>query len=415
LNLESAKQAEQQLLLQTYDRYPIYFREGKGVTLVDDQGKEYIDFLSGIGVNALGYGHPAITKVIAEQAAKMIHVSNLFYTEFQSTLARKLTQLSGLDRAFFCNSGTEAMECAFKLARLNGSENAKIGGTPRWKVLSMENAFHGRTFGAVSATWTEKYRAPFAPLVPGFDFVKFNDVADLHEKFDDSVAAIVIEVIQGEGGIYFVAPEFLKAARELTAESGAVLIIDEIQSGLGRTGKWFTYQYYDVKPDIVTLAKPLAAGLPLGCVLIAEKTAAAMHPGLHGTTFGGGPLACATALKFLEVIESDGLLAHVNEVGDYFKEKLSALKSAQDCITDVRGRGLMVGLSIDSEEIAKDAHAAMLQRGFLINRTHGTTLRFLPPYIITTAHVDAMVTALGEVLSEVREKHLLHMAGGQHG
>jgi len=304
LNLDSVKEAEQRLLLQTYDRYPIFLREGKGVHVTDDSGKQYLDFLSGIGVNALGYGHPAIVKVISEQAQKLIHTSNLFYHEYQSSLACKLTRISGLDRAFFCNSGTEAWECALKLARLNGAEDKEAGRPRRWKILAMENSFHGRTFGALSTTWTEKYRVPFAPVVPGVEFVKFNDVADLKTKFDNEVAAVCLEPIQGEGGIYFVSPDFLNAASELTKQTGAVLVVDEIQSGLGRTGKWFAFQQYDVRPDIVTLAKPLAAGLPLGAVLVTERVAAAMHPGLHGTTFGGGPLACATAAKFIEVMES---------------------------------------------------------------------------------------------------------------
>ncbi len=280
MSLSKVQKAEEKYLLHTYDRHPVLLTHGKGAYLYADDGSKYLDFLSGIGVMALGYSHPAITKVIKEQAGKLVHASNLFYTEFPSRLAQKLAKLSGLDRVFFSNSGTEAWEGALKIARAVASGK---GLKKRTKILALENSFHGRTMGSLATTHTEKYRKPFAPVMPGVTFVKFNDVEDLKQKFDEDVCAICIETIQGEGGIHPVSREFLQTARELTQKSGALLLLDEIQCGLGRTGKMFAYQHYGVKPDVVTLAKPLAAGLPLGAILVTEDVAAAIHPGMHGT------------------------------------------------------------------------------------------------------------------------------------
>ncbi len=268
MSLSKVQKAEAKYLLHTYDRHPVLLTHGKGAYLYAEDGSKYLDFLSGIGVMALGYSHPKITKVIREQAGKLVHVSNLFYTEQPSALAQKLVKLSGLNRAFFSNSGTEAWEGALKIARAVASGK---GLTKRTKFLAMENSFHGRTMGSVATTYTEKYRKPFAPLMPGVTFVKFNDIEDLKANFNDDVCAICIETIQGEGGIQPVSRDFLKTARELTAKSGALLLIDEIQCGLGRTGKMFAYQHYGLKPDVVTLAKPLAAGLPLGAILVTEE------------------------------------------------------------------------------------------------------------------------------------------------
>jgi len=297
VNLNSIMQAEKNLLLPTYDRQKVLFTRGKGVHLWDSKGRRYLDFLSGIGVNALGHAHPAVLKVIKDQAGKLIHTSNLFYHPYQSELARRLTRMSGMDRAFFCNSGTEAWEGALKLARAYARTNNSNGHKAKWRLLALENSFHGRTFGALSTTGQAKYRDPFMPLVPGVDFVAFNDVEDLKRQFDGSVCAVCIETIQGEGGINLVSQEFLQTARALTEKSDALLLLDEIQCGLGRTGKYFAYQQYGIQPDIVTVAKPLAAGLPLGALLTSNRVATAMQPGLHGTTFGGGPLACAVAIE----------------------------------------------------------------------------------------------------------------------
>jgi acetylornithine aminotransferase/acetylornithine/N-succinyldiaminopimelate aminotransferase len=396
VSLSKVQKAEAKYLLHTYDRHPILLTHGKGAYLYAEDGSKYLDFLSGIGVMALGYSHPKITKVIREQAGKLVHVSNLFYTEQPSALAQKLVKLSGLNRAFFSNSGTEAWEGALKIARAVASGK---GLTKRTKFLAMENSFHGRTMGSVATTYTEKYRKPFAPLMPGVTFVKFNDIEDLKANFDDDVCAICIETIQGEGGIQPVSRDFLKTARELTAKSGALLLIDEIQCGLGRTGKMFAYQHYGLKPDVVTLAKPLAAGLPLGAILVSEDVASSIHPGMHGTTFGGGPLACAVALEVLKVIEEDKLLAHVTEVGGYFMDLLRQLDARHGCIVDVRGAGLMLGVELDSADLAKAVQKAMLDEKIIINRTHETVLRFLPPFVVTKKHVETVVQALDQVLS----------------
>ena len=396
MSLTKVQKAEAKYLLHTYDRLPVLFTHAKGVYLFADDGSKYLDFLSGIGVMALGYSHPAITKVIKQQAEKLVHVSNLFYTEQPSALAQKLAKLSGLDRAFFSNSGTEAWEGALKIARVVASGK---GLTKRTRFLALENSFHGRTMGSVATTFTEKYRKPFAPVMPGVTFVKFNDVEDLKANFDDDVCAICLEPIQGEGGIHAVSPEFMKAARELTKKSGALLLLDEIQCGLGRTGKMFAFQHYGVKPDVVTIAKPLAAGLPLGAILVTEEVALAIHPGMHGTTFGGGPLACAVALEVLKVIDEDKILRNVKEVGGYFLDLLQQLDTRHGCIVDVRGVGLMVGLELDSVDLAKAVQKAMFDQKIIINRTHETVLRFLPPFVITKKHVETVVKALDQILS----------------
>jgi acetylornithine aminotransferase/acetylornithine/N-succinyldiaminopimelate aminotransferase len=394
--LSKVRKAEEKYLLHTYDRHPILLTHGKGAYLYADDGSRYLDFLSGIGVMALGYSHPAITRVIREQAGKLVHCSNLFYSEYPSLLAQKLVKLSGLDRAFFANSGTEAWEGALKIARAVASGK---GLKKRTRFLALENSFHGRTMGSVATTYTEKYRKPFAPLMPGVTFVKFDDVEDLKRKFDQDVCAVCIEPIQGEGGIHPVSREFMQTARELTQASGALLLLDEIQCGLGRTGKMFAYQHYGVKPDVVTLAKPLAAGLPLGAVLVTADVAGAIHPGMHGTTFGGGPLACAVALEVLKVIEEKKILAHVKEVGGYFLHLLQQLDARHGCIVDVRGAGLMLGVELDSADLAKAVQKTMLEQKIIINRTHETVLRFLPPYVVTKKQVEVVVKALDQILS----------------
>lgn len=398
--LEQVKAAEAKLLLPTYDRNPILFVRGEGVHIIDEDGERYLDLLSGIGVNALGYAHPAIERALINQGRALIHTSNLYFHEGQAELALRLTERSGMDRAFFANTGTEANEGALKMARAHAGllrEESKTIGT---KVLALEHSFHGRTYGSVSATHKAKYREPFGPVVPGFEFVKFNDVADLREKFSTDVCAILVEAIQGEGGVRPLSQEFLEEARKLTASTGALLIIDEIQAGLGRTGKWFAYQHYGIQPDITTLAKPLAGGIPLGAILCTEEVSRAIHPGMHGTTFGGGPLACAVAIAVIDAMEQDGLLKQAEEVGNYFQEQLRALAKKHETITEVRGKGLMIGAELDSAELAKLTVAEMLKRRILINCTSDTTLRFLPPYILERAHVDTAIAALDEIFTE---------------
>ena len=341
MNLASVVKSESEVLLPTYDRQKVLFTRGQGVYLWDSQGKKYLDFLSGLGVNALGHGHPAIKAVLKRQAGKLIHVSNLFFHEYQAELAKQLIRISKLEKVFFCNSGTEAWEGALKLARAFARVNNPNGHKAKWRIIALENSFHGRTFGSLATTGQAKYRHPFAPLLPGVSFVGFNDVEDLERQFDGSVCAVCLETIQGEGGINPVSKEFLQTARELTQKSGALLILDEIQCGLGRTGKWFAYQQYGITPDIVTVAKPIAAGLPLGAILTTNRVASGMHPGLHGTTFGGGPLACAVAIEFLKQVQ--GLMKHINDLGGYFHGKLEKLASQAQFHPRNPGNGVDVG------------------------------------------------------------------------
>jgi acetylornithine/N-succinyldiaminopimelate aminotransferase len=396
MSLASVIRSEEKLLLPTYDRHKILFERGRGVYLWDSRGNRYLDFLSGIGVNALGHAHPAIQATLKHQAGRMIHISNLFFHPYQAELARRLSKISGLDRAFFSNSGTEAWEGALKLARIYARTKNTNGHRPRWRILALDNSFHGRSFGSLATTGQAKYRDPFVPLLPGVGFVRFNNVDDLKHQFDASVCAICLETIQGEGGVCPVSPEFLQLARKLTESSDALLILDEIQCGLGRTGRYFAYQHYGIQPDIVTVAKPLAAGLPLGATLMTNRVATAMRPGMHGTTFGGGPLACAVAIEFLRAL--DGLLGQVGAIGGYFHEQLDRLKARHSCIREVRGMGLMLAVELESADTAKAVVSALLENRIVINRTHETVLRFLPPYIIREKHVDEVIRALDSAL-----------------
>lgn len=396
MSLAAVMKSEADLLLPTYERNPVLFTHGRGVYLWDSNGKKYLDFLSGIGVNALGHKHPAIQKVISAQAGKLIHVSNLFFHEYQAELAKKLTRISEFDKVFFCNSGTEAWEGALKLARAYARAQNSNGHKPISRILALDNSFHGRTFGSLATTGQAKYRTPFAPLMPGVSFVRMNDVDHLKNQFDGGVCAVCLETIQGEGGIRPISAEFLKAARELTKKHGALLIVDEIQCGLGRTGRPFAYQHYGVQPDIVTIAKPLAAGLPLGAILTTNNVSRSIHPGMHGTTFGGGPLSCAVAIEFLK--QMDKLLNHVRQIGDYFRDGLNTLAKKHSSVTEVRGLGLMLALDLKSADLAKAVVRRLLDQGIIINRTHDTVLRFLPPYVIEKKHVDEVIRALDQAL-----------------
>lgn len=406
MSLAAVMRAESQLLVPTYERYPVLFTRGRGVYLYDSKGKRYLDFLSGIGVNALGYAHPAIQKVLFQQSRKLIHASNLFFHEYQAQVAKRLTRMSGLDRAFFCNSGTEAWEGALKFARAFAHTQNHNGNGPKSRILALDNSFHGRTFGSLATTGQAKYREPFAPLVPGVSFARLNDCEDLKRLFDDSVCAVCLETIQGEGGIRPVSPDFLQLARELSKKHGALLILDEIQSGLGRTGKYLAYQHYGVQPDVVTVAKPLAAGLPLGAILTTNEVAASVHPGMHGTTFGGGPLSCAVALEFLKQMEKR--MAHISRTGTYFRKQLESLAHKYD--GEVRGLGLMLAWALDSPDVAKAVVKKLMARGILINRTNETALRFLPPYIIEKKHIDELTRALDQTLRELKPAHVKERA-----
>jgi acetylornithine aminotransferase/acetylornithine/N-succinyldiaminopimelate aminotransferase len=393
MQLAHVKELEKKYLLGTYSRYELLADRGSGAYLIDKSNKRYLDLLAGIAVNALGYNHPRVKQVLRKQIKRPIHVSNLIYHEYQGRLAEKLCKISGLDRAFFTNSGTESIEGCLKFARAFAR--------PKFRVLSLDQSFHGRTFGALSATGQKQYREQFEPLVPGFEFVKFDDAADLERKLTDDVCAVLVETIQGEGGIRPISEDFYKTARELTKRKGAVLIMDEIQCGLGRTGRWFAFHRFapptkkELLPDIVALAKPLGLGIPLGAVLLNQWIAAAIQPGQHGTTFGGGPLACRASLEYFKVLEDEKLLDHVRKIGTYFKQRLEELKDLP-IFKEVRGEGLMlaVELTISGKEIVKE----LLQQGFILNCTHETVLRMLPPFIISEKQVDKFVRALRPVL-----------------
>jgi acetylornithine/N-succinyldiaminopimelate aminotransferase len=398
MNLASIQAAESKLLLNTYQRNPYLFVSGQGVYLRDADGNDFLDLLSGIGVSALGYAHPAVEAAIHAQSKRLIHTSNLFYHEDTAELALRLTEISGLDRVFFTNSGTEAWEAALKLARAHAGRLRAEGRQIGTKFLALEHSFHGRTMGSVATTHKEKYREPFAPVMPNVEFVRFNDVDDLRAKFSNEVCAICIETVQGEGGIHPVTQQFFAAARELCNSTGALLLADEIQSGMGRTGKWFAYQHYGILPDVTTLAKPIANGIPMGAMLCTNDAALAFTPGMHGTTFGGGPLACAVAIAVIDTIKQERLLEHINEVGEFFHSELSRLATRHDCIIDVRGLGLMLGLELNSAELATQVTGHMMERRIILNRTSETVLRFLPPFLLERKHVEIAITALDEVL-----------------
>jgi acetylornithine aminotransferase/acetylornithine/N-succinyldiaminopimelate aminotransferase len=398
MNLASIQAAESKLLLQTYERNPYLFVSGQGVYLRDENGQDYLDLLSGIGVTALGYAHPAVEEAIARQSKRLIHTSNLFFHEHTVELARRLTEISGLDRVFFTNSGVEAWEAALKLARANAGRLRASGRRIGTKFLALEHSFHGRTMGAVATTHKQKYREPFQPVMPGVEFVRFNDVADLRAKFSEEICGICIETVQGEGGIHPVSQEFFATARELCNSTGALLLADEIQSGLGRTGKWFAYQHYSILPDVTTIAKPIANGIPMGAMLCNNNAALAFTPGMHGTTFGGGPLACAVAIAVIDTIKKENLLLHIQETGKYFHEELSKLAARHDCIVDVRGIGLMLGVELNSADLAKQVAAQFMERHIIVNRTSETVLRFLPPFILERKHVETAIKALDEIV-----------------
>jgi predicted acetylornithine/succinylornithine family transaminase len=388
---------ERRFLLPTYNRYPIALDRGKGVFLYDCEGNRYLDFVAGLGVNALGHAHPRVVKVIREQSARAIHFSNLYYNEYQGRLAEKLCQLSGLNRAFFSNSGTEAIEGSIKLARLAGH---RAGGEAKSQLVALEGSYHGRTFGAMSLTGQDKYRKGFEPLLEDVKFVPRNNLEALRAAINDQTCAIVLEPIFGEGGIYECSTEFLQECRALADRHRAALIFDEIQCGLGRTGTIFAFQAFGVTPDIVAIAKPIAAGLPLGAFLAKEEFASAISAGQHGTTFGGGPLACRVALEYLAIVEEEKLLENVMRVGTYLQEQLKSLAGRHAAVKEVRGRGLILGLqlTIPARPIVEQA----LAEGVLFNSTQDSVLRFLPPFLLQEKHVDKGMRVLKKLLRKKR-------------
>lgn len=390
---------ESQYLLQNYARYPLLLERGRGCYVYDASGKRYLDLLAGIGVNALGHAHPRLTKIIREQAGLLLHTSNLYYHQYQGPLAERLAKVSGLERTFFCNSGAESMEGALKMIRSHGR---KIH-PEKYEIIALHNSFHGRTLGALSITGQEKYRKDFEPLLPGARFVPHNDIVALEQTVNDRTAGIVLEWIQGEGGINPISNEFGRKARELADRYDALLVFDEIQCGVGRPGTYFAYQLADpqVLPDIMVAAKPLACGIPLGVIVANERAAQSIGPGMHGSTFGGGPLACRVAIEFMDILE--GLLPHIQQMGGYFRMKLEELAKRHKFIKEVRGRGLMIGveLSIPGKQIVLDA----IEQGLLMNCTHDTVLRMLPPYIITEKEIDRGIRILNKVFKTAAKQN----------
>ncbi|SCJ12707.1 Acetylornithine aminotransferase [uncultured Clostridium sp.] len=397
MTVEQIKALDEQYYMHTFGaRFPVSFTHGEGCTLYDTNGKSYTDFLAGIATNAFGYANPAIVKTISEQAAKLTHCSSLFYIEPQAELAQLLVENSCADRAFFANSGAEANEGAIKLARRFFSSK----GIDRYEIITMQNSFHGRTLATLAATGQEKYQKPFRPMPGGFVHAEYNDLADVKAKITDKTAAIMCETVQGEGGVMPATPEFLQGLRQLCDANGILLIFDEVQTGLGRTGTLFGYQVSGVEPDILTLAKALGGGLPMGAVLAKEPAASAFQPGDHGTTMGGNPLCCATAITVVQML-LDGQVEKGAQTGAYFKQKLEALKGQFGFIKDVRGQGLMLGMELDADVPGKEIVAKALEKGFIINCAGHNTLRFVPPLIITQADIDALCDVLSAIFKDI--------------
>ena len=382
--------------LPVFNRYKIVLDHGDGVYVWDAAGKKYLDFLGGIAVNVLGHNYPQLVEAIASQAAKIIHASNLYYTKPQADAAEKLAALSGLGKVFFCNSGAEANEGALKIARKYACQIHP----EKSQILTAWDSFHGRTLATLTATGQPKYHEGLGPLPAGFDYIRYNDIADLEAKISDQTAAVMLETIQGEGGVYPPEDNYLKKVRALCDQHGALLILDEIQAGIGRAGTFFAYEKYGVKPDVVTLAKGLAGGVPIGAFAVTNEVAAAFHAGDHGTTFGGNPLACAAANVVLDTVPQKEFLARVEVLGAYFKQKLVELQKKYPAfIVDVRGTGLMLGAELASDAHGRDIVNMCLEKGVIINCTVGKVLRFLPPLIITEPQIDEVVSVLDDVIS----------------
>lgn len=385
MNLEEAKNLESNYVFNTYGRFPLVVEKGEGCYLYSTEGKKYLDFLSGIAVNSLGHSHPKIVKTICEQAKKTIHVSNFYHIPSQYLLGKKLCEISGLDRAFFCNSGAEANEGAIKLARRYQSQKGKD------EIMYFSHSFHGRTITTLMATDKDKYRAGFGPFPPGFIKAEFNDINDVLEKVTNKTAAFLVEPVQGEGGINISSKEFMKTLSDLRDDKGILIIFDEVQCGIGRTGKWFAFQHYDIKPDIMTLAKALGAGIPIGAIVAKKEISDVLKPGDHGTTFGGNPLATTVALSVLDIIESEKLINNSNNMGKYLLKELSFMKNYPN-VKDIRGIGLMIG--IEFEDLCSDFVKNCFDNNLLINCTRDKVIRLVPPLIVTEKEIDEAISIM---------------------
>jgi predicted acetylornithine/succinylornithine family transaminase len=393
--MQRIRKLDGRYVAQTYKRQPLALVKGKGMFVYDIRGRKYLDFVGGIAVCALGHCHSAVVKAVSAQARKLMHVSNLYFILPQVELAELLTKISprGISKFFFCNSGAEAVEGSFKLATKH---------TKRGRIVAMKGSFHGRTATTVGATWHVPYRKPFAALIPKvFDFVPFNNLAAAERAISDRTAAVIVEPIQGEGGIKVASDDFLLGLRELCDERGALLICDEIQTGMGRTGKWFACEHWGVTPDIITMAKALGGGFPIGCFGAKGEVMSSFSSGDHASTFGGNPLACAASKAVIKTMIRLKLPQRAARVGDYFKKRLIELESEHECVLDIRGLGLMLGMELSTKEIADATVAKAMERGFLINCTADKVLRFVPPLIVKRAHIDRLIKALDQILREV--------------
>ena len=386
----------EKVVAHTYNRFPILLVRGKGTRVWDKDGKEYLDFLAGLAVCNLGHCHPKVVKAIQEQAEKLIHVSNFYYIEPQIQLASLICQHSFAGCVFFCNSGAEANEGAIKLARKYAKEKV---GEDRFEIITMERSFHGRTLATLTATAQEKYHKGYAPLVPGFKYVPFNDIEAVRKAIDSKTCALLIEPIQGEGGVNIPSEGYLKALREICDVNRILLIFDEVQVGMGRTGKLFAYEHYGIEPDLLTLAKSLAGGVPIGALLMKKEMAEGFQPGDHASTFGGNPLATAAGVAALTALLEEGILENCRRVGDYFLSKLKEMGSQFPFVKEVRGKGLILGVELKRE--GAPIVTAMMEKGFLINCTMGNVLRFLPPLIVTKEEVDQLIEVLEETMKKL--------------
>lgn len=382
-------------IMHTFARQPIVLIKGEGMKVWDSEGRQYLDFLAGIAVNGLGHAHPAIVSAICKQAGTLMHVSNLYYVPQQPMLGKRLVELSGLGKAFFCNSGAEANETAIKLTR---KWSKGKHGPGRHEIITAKASFHGRTLAAVTATGQPKYHDGFEPMVQGFSYVPYNDLAALESAVTEATCAIMLEPVQGESGVRPASQEYLAGVRKLCDEKGMLLILDEVQTGLGRTGKWFGFQHYGIKPDIMTLAKTLGGGFPIGACLATDDVAEAFKPGNHASTFGGNPLACSAALATLDVIEHEGLVQNAAEMGAYFKESLNAMREGRGDINEVRGVGLMVALDFDRDD-AQAIAAECLRLGLIVNAIGASIIRFLPPLIVSKGDIDCAMDILNKALA----------------
>ncbi len=395
MNKEEVMKLDKKYVMHTYSRIPLVVDRGEGVRVWGKDGQGYLDFISGIGVNAIGHCHPAVVAAIDDQTRKLFHCSNLYYIELEAKLAKALCDISFADKVFFSNSGAEANEAAIKLARRFGSkQNGKTH-----DIITMKDSFHGRTITTLIATGQTKYQDGFGPFTPGFRYAPFNDLEAARRLVSNETCAIMVEPVQGEGGLNVASQEFLKGLRQLCDEKRILLILDEVQCGLGRTGELFAYQHYGIEPDILTLAKPLAGGMPIGATLAKEKVASFFEPGNHASTFGGNPVVCAAALAFLRVVKEEGLVEGAREKGEYFRGELEKLRESFSFIKEIRGKGLMIGLELTFS--GKSMVEECREEGLLINCTAGNVLRFLPPLISSKKDIDEAIEILRQVMSGI--------------